>query len=141
MDTIIPTLATTFLTLELSRAGRPAEGSLSTAAWRLVISEAARCGIQSVRFVDASGPGAEVEELSALASSEGLNVAAYAETGPYGPCGNGHAAVLSDGTLSRCLHSPLVAGNIKDKALGELLTAEQWRLVAGTPCPARGWGE
>lgn len=137
MDTTVSTPRTTFLTLELSRSGRPVGGSLSTVAWRLVISEAARCGIREVRFVGAARSGGEVEELSAFASSAGLNVAPPAGTDPYDRCGDRHAVIFTDGGLSHCLHSPLIAGNVRDGSLDELLNTRQWLRTAGAPCPAR----
>jgi hypothetical protein len=132
MDTAIPTTPrTTILTLELSRPGHPAEDSLSTAAWRLVIGEAACCGIQEVRFAGAAPLDREAEHLSAFASAEGLRVT---EATPADRCGDGHAAVLTDGRLSPCLRSPLTAGDIRDRSLGELLAAPQWYRAVDAPC-------
>lgn len=94
-------------------------------AWQLIIGEAAQCGIRRIRFANASRPDREVDELSAFALSEGLSVAAPPETGPYCCQGGEHAAILSDGSLARCLDSPMIVGNVKDAALGELLATER----------------
>jgi hypothetical protein len=137
MNAVISTSRTTFLTLELLRPGRPVEGTLGTAAWGLIIDEAARCGIRQVRIVGGSRLGGEVEELSAHAVSEGLSVVS-AETDSFGRCGDGYAAVLSDGGVSRCLRSQPVAGNVRERPLGEILAGEAWLRAAGSPCPACG---
>jgi MoaA/NifB/PqqE/SkfB family radical SAM enzyme len=134
-------------------AGKHAEvtGSrASHARTKANIREAARRGIPLragiVEVVEGQGIEAAEAELRALGvtnmradRARGVGRAAHGREPVIselcGRCGRDRAAIAMDGQLTPCvLGRFLVAGNVKDTPLGDILGGEQWRqIVASVP--------
>jgi MoaA/NifB/PqqE/SkfB family radical SAM enzyme len=124
----------------------------SHARTRANIREAVRRGVRLragiVEVIEGQGIEAAMAELRALGvtnmhadRSRGVGRAAHgadpAVSELCGRCGRGRAAIGMDGQLTPCvLGRFLVAGNVKDTPLGEILDSERWRAILAV-VPAR----
>ena len=125
----------------------------SHARTRMNIVEALRRGIPIrvgiVEVVDGQGTTAARDELLALGVTDihtdrARGVGRAARGTPdrselCGRCGRGRAAISLHGDLSPCVIGRfLIAGNVKDKTVGDILSGRRWSEIVGSIPPQGG---